>query len=109
MDTDSAVLVLTTFIALMGGALGVLFWSRLNRIEANMATRRELLQVRDDLRRETAHLRDGLEGDIAELRGDMAQLRSDMSQLHGEFAAMRSDLTYVALAVGARKPRASEA
>lgn len=78
MQIDS--IIITAAITLMGGGLGTLFGSRLNRIEANMATRH-----------------------------DIAQLREEMALLRSEQAVMRSDLTHVALAVGARTPRASQA
>lgn len=77
MGFDS--IVITAFITLLTGGLGSLFWSRLNRIEANMATHH-----------------------------DMEQLHEELVHLRSEQAVMRSDLTHVALAVGARTPRASE-
>jgi len=104
MQADVVVLVLTTFITLMGGALGALFWSRLNRIEANMATHNDLVALRGEF----GVLRDEFRALRGEVRGDNAQLRGEFAQLRGELAAMRSDLTYVALAVGAQRPEASE-
>jgi hypothetical protein len=84
MEPDS--IIITAFITVMSGGLGTLFWARLNRIEAHMATRHDLDQ----------------------LRHDIDQLRDEMGQLRSEQAIMRSDLTHIALAVGARGPRASE-
>jgi hypothetical protein len=61
---------------------------------------------RREVRDEIKGLRTELRGDIAELRvelkGDMAELRAEM---HEEIRGVRSDLTQVALAVGAT-PRA---
>ena len=84
MELDS--IVVTAFITLMGGGLGTLFWSRLNRIEASMATRHDIMQLHEEL----------------------GQVRSEMAAMRSEMAVMRSDLTHVALAVGARPPKASQ-
>jgi len=108
MQADAVVLVLTTFITLMGGALGALFWSRLNRIEANMVTHAEFGAFRDEVRAELGAFRAEIRGESSGLRGEFGVLRDEFAQVRGELAAMRSDLTYVALAVGAHKPEASE-
>ncbi len=92
MQPDSVVLM--AFVAFVGGGLGTLFWSRLNRMEEtlrnmsmSMATKDELNSLRTELRAEVGEFR-------AEVRGDVA--------------ALRSDLTQVALAVGASRPQATE-
>ena len=72
----------TAFVTVINGALGTLFWSRLNRIEGNMA-------------------------DMA-TRQDVDRLFEEMAVMRHEQAVMRSDLTHVALAVGARRSKASE-
>jgi hypothetical protein len=59
------------------------------------------------------HLRTELKADIAgvdgrvdhlrtELKADIARVDGHVGELRAEFAQVRSDLTYVALAVGAR-------
>jgi hypothetical protein len=53
-------------------------------------------------RSEVAQLRTEVRADISELR---TEVRADISELRREFGELRSDLTQVALAVGAR-PRA---
>jgi len=80
MDLDTV--VITVFISLMGGGLGTLFWSRLNKIE-------------------------GIMGTMA-TRHDIEQLHEEIVHLRSEQAVMRSDLTHVALAVGARPGHASQ-
>jgi hypothetical protein len=62
-------------------------WTRLNRIEGPLD-----VLVADSVRR------DEFVSAVAELR----------AELRGEMASVRSDLTQIALAVGARTPRASE-
>jgi hypothetical protein len=75
-------LLVTTFVAV----LGALFWIRLGRLEAGQ----------DDLKR-----------DLAGVREQMAT-RSDLDRLREEMAVMRSDLTHVALVVGADRPKPME-
>ena len=72
--------VLLLVVAFVGGTLG------LRRFEA--------------IERSVADLRTELKSDLVELR---AELKADLAELRGEQAGMRSDLTVVALAVGARR------
>lgn len=74
------------FTAVATGLLGALLWTRLNRLES----------VQDDLRR-----------DVAWVREQMAT-RTDLDRLREEMAVMRSDLTHVALVVGANRPKPME-
>lgn len=83
--------VLTSLIT---AGLVAMLWTRLNRLEAAV----------DDLRRDVAGIR---ETDIAGIREEMAR-RSDVDKLREEMAVMRSDLTHVALAVGANRPKPME-
>lgn len=85
-------ILVAIYLAAVPPALGFLFWGRLNRLETRM----------DDLRSE---MRAEFGSEIGELRSEM---RAEFSNVRQEIAALRSDLTQVALAVGAR-PRASEA
>lgn len=81
--------ILATYLTLVGGGIAALFWTRLNRIESRMQS----FATREDLNR-------------LETKVDACATREELSALRGEMAIMRSDLTQVALAVGAR-PRAS--
>jgi ribosomal protein L29 len=72
--------VLLLVVAFVGGSLG------LRRFEA--------------IERSIAELRADVRADIAELR---TELKADLAELRGEQVGMRSDLTVVALAVGARR------
>lgn len=73
------------------GAVGILLWTRLNQVEARV----------DELRVDMRAMEDGL-------RADMGGLRTDIGGLREEMAVMRSDLTHVALAVGANRPKPME-
>jgi tRNA U54 and U55 pseudouridine synthase Pus10 len=89
MDVGDA--ALAGYLTLMGGVLGALLWTRLNRIEAELATKAgktELEAVRQELARKAG--------------------KADVEAIRREMAIMRSDLTQVALAVGARRSQASE-
>jgi len=67
--------------------------------------RGEMNSLRGELRAEMAALRVELKSDIAELR---AELKGDIRDLRREIADVRSDLTQVALAVGAKRRASSE-
>ncbi|MGH2554684.1 MAG: hypothetical protein ACRDHO_03070 [Actinomycetota bacterium] len=64
--------------------------------------RDEVRSVRSEPRAETGNLRSELKDDIGALR---SELKADIAELRPEIGDLRSDLTQVALAVGAR-PRA---
>ena len=83
--------VLLLVVAFAGGALG------LRRFEA---VERSISDLRGDVRSDIAQVRTEVRSDIAQLR---TEVRSDLAELRGEQAQMRSDLTVVALAVGARR------
>jgi ribosomal protein L29 len=80
-------------VAFVGGTLG------LRRFEA---IERSVAELRTEQKADIAELRTELKADIAELR---TELKADIAELTGEQAQMRSDLTIVALAVGARPAR----
>jgi hypothetical protein len=127
MDVGDA--ALAGYLTLLGGVLGALLWTRLNRIEAELASKsstREVEAMRWELKGDIEVLRGGLKGDIEVLRkelagkADKADLevirkelagksdKADLEAIRREMAIMRSDLTLVALAVGARRSQASE-
>jgi hypothetical protein len=83
--------VLLLVVAFVGGTLG------LRRFEA---VERSVADLRADVRADIVDLRADVRQDIAELR---TELKADLAELRGEHAGMRSDLTVVALAVGARR------
>lgn len=83
-------LVNLMFLAFVSGGLGIAFWRRLS-------------EIRDELKGDIATLRQEMTGETGDLRQEM---RGEMGRLRQEMAIMRSDLTQVALVVGAR-PRAS--
>jgi len=76
--------VLLLVVAFVGGTLG------LRRFEA---IERSITELRTDMKTDITELRSELKADLAELRGEQKQ--------------MRTDLTYVALAVGARRAEGS--
>jgi hypothetical protein len=78
------------FTSLATGIIGSLLWVRLNRLEAGQADIKAEIKI-----------------DLAEIREQMAR-RSDLDQLREEMAVMRSDLTHVALAIGANRPQPME-
>jgi hypothetical protein len=76
--------VLLLIVAFVGGSLG------LRRFES--------------IERSITDLRTEMKTDISELR---TELKADLAELRGEQKQMRTDLTYVALAVGARRAEGS--
>ena len=76
--------VLLLIVASVGGTLGL---RRFESIE------RSITELRAEIKTDSAQLRTELKADLAELRGEQQQ--------------MRTDLTYVALAVGARRAEGS--
>lgn len=72
--------VLLLVVAFVGGTLGL---RRFESIE------RSITELRAEMKTDSTQLRTELKADLAELRGEQQQ--------------MRTDLTYVALAVGARR------
>lgn len=95
-----AELILGIYLTFFGGAMSALFWTRMNRLEERMDGIEARMATKEDL----AALRDEMHGRLEEQRGEMG---GGFAGLRAEMAIMRSDLTHVALAVGAR-PRASE-
>ena len=76
--------VLLLIVAFVGGTLGL---RRFESIERSIA------ELRAEMKTDSTQLRTELKADLAELRGEQQQ--------------MRTDLTYVALAVGARRAEGS--
>jgi gamma-glutamyl:cysteine ligase YbdK (ATP-grasp superfamily) len=125
--------VLLLVVAFVGGTLGLRRFEALERSIAGLRAesksdtgelrtelntvvaglRSEIGGLRTELKADIADLRTDLKTDIAEvqteLKADIAELRTDLkadiAELRGEQAQMRSDLTIVALAVGARPAR----
>jgi uncharacterized protein involved in exopolysaccharide biosynthesis len=103
-------IVITAYITLLTAGLGSLFWRQLAEIRGEMAA------LRTELRGEMAALSAELRGEMAalsaELREEIAGLRrelhAEIGSVRSEIAGLRSDLTQVALAVGTRRPHASE-
>ncbi len=83
-------LVNLLFLAFVSAGLGVTFWKRLS-------------EIRDELKGDIATLRDELKEAFTTGRSES---RGDLGELRREMAIMRSDLTQIALAVGAT-PRAA--
>jgi uncharacterized protein YicC (UPF0701 family) len=106
--------VIAAFLALASTGLGTLLWSRLNRIEDRLERVEEALAGKaeasalESLRDELATKAD--KADLESLREELATKadKADVAGIRGELANLRSDLTQIALAVGARQPRASE-
>ncbi|MFN2488671.1 MAG: hypothetical protein ABR529_02800 [Actinomycetota bacterium] len=105
-------IVITAFIGFVSAGLGSLIWSRLGRLEDEMSKLGRELRVeirgcasKEDLEIVRVEIRgcaskEDLETFRSETRSETRGVRSDI-------AALRSDLTQVAPAVGAH-PRASE-
>jgi hypothetical protein len=132
MDVGDA--ALAGYLTLLGGVLGALLWTRLNRIEVELASKSstgEFEAIRRELKADIYAMRKELAGkaDKADLeairqelagKADKADLepirkelalkvdKADLEALRREMAIMRSDLTQVALVVGARRSQASE-
>lgn len=106
--------------SLVVGAVGALLWARLNRLEAAVDSMRgELASVRGELaktREEMATKADvgRIERGLARTREEMAtkadleRLGAQMDAMRDEMAIMRSDLTHIALAVGASRPKPAQ-
>jgi len=106
---------LLLIVAFVGGTLGVRRFEAIERsigeLRAEMTgLRTELKSEIGELRTEMTGLRTELKSEIGELRTELkseigelrTELKSEIGELRTEFAQMRSDLTHVALAVGAR-------
>ncbi|HXF74055.1 MAG TPA: hypothetical protein VNO79_15775 [Actinomycetota bacterium] len=103
-------LVNGAIVAVAAGVVGLLihgFRREMREAVAGLEARfdAKLGETRDELRVEIGALRQELRGEIAALRQEM---RSELAQVRDELKVLRSDLTLVALAVGA-KPRAQNA
>ena len=94
--------VLLLVVAFVGGTLGLRRFESIERSVADLRTelKSDLVELRTELKADMAELRTELKADLAELR---TELKADLAELRGEQAGMRSDLTVVALAVGARR------
>jgi ribosomal protein L29 len=98
--------VLLLIVAFVGGALGLRRFEAIERSVAELRTdmKTDIAELRTEVKTDIAELRAEVKNDIAELRTDV---KADLAKLRGEQAQMRSDLTYVALAVGARPAQGS--
>ena len=112
MPVEPDTIAIMVFTGLMTSGLGALVWARLNHIESRLdllaaqsVRREELAEFRAEFRTELAELMAEVRTELAELR---AEVRTEFASMRSEMAVVRSDLTHIALAVGARKPRASE-
>jgi hypothetical protein len=114
LGMDVGDVAVAAYITLLSGAGGFLLWARLNRIEAELAGKSSTREL-EAVRRELAGKAD--KADIEALRkelagksttGELQVMRADLEALRREMTIMRSDLTQVALAVGARRSEASE-
>jgi hypothetical protein len=104
--------VLLLIVAFVGGTLGLRRFEAIERSMAELRTemKTDISGLRTEMKTDTAELRAELKADISEFRAELkadisefrAELKADLAKLRGEQAQMRSDLTYVALAVGAR-------
>jgi hypothetical protein len=92
-------LVLTTFVT---GAVGALVLTRLSRLEAGQDG------LRDEMRQEISGVRGEIGGVRGEMRQELSGVREEIARVREEIAVMRSDLTHVALAVGANRPKPME-
>jgi hypothetical protein len=93
-------LVQTIVNAVLLGAVGLILGRMFHGLRAVVTA--HIAELRTEVRADTAELRTEVRADIAELR---TEVRADISDVRREIGELRSDLTQVALAVGAR-PRA---
>ena len=94
---------LAIYMGLLAPLLIGLMSARFRRLEVEISSlRAEISALRTEFRHE---LRQEIAGLRTELRAEIAALRAEV---RAEMAAVRADLTQIALAVGARRPRASE-
>lgn len=118
MPSETILDVVLTSIVTAG--LVALLWTRLNRLEDEVAHIRTVMVTKDDLNAVRQEMR-VMRGEMGAMRGEMAtkddfntlredmrDMRGEMSEMRGEMAVMRSDLTHVALAVGANRPKPAE-
>lgn len=78
--------------------------ARLDRIESELAKKAD----RDEMNARFAEINAEMNGRFAQVQDQFAQVQDQFALVHGQIGALRSDLTQIALAVGARPPRASE-
>jgi hypothetical protein len=104
--------VLLLVVAFVGGTLGLRRFEAIERSMAELRTEMtgDIRGLRAGVRTDIAALRTEVKTDIAALRAELktdiselgADVKIDLAKLRGEQTQMRSDLTYVALAIGAR-------
>ena len=63
--------------------------SVINAVVADMATKQDLSQLRQELKADIFQLRQEMRGEMAQLRQELAQLRQEMSQLRQEMSQLR--------------------
>jgi hypothetical protein len=114
LGMDVGDVAVAAYITLLSGAGGFLLWARLNRIESELAGKADKADI-EAFRRELAGKADktdieALHRELAgkSTTGELQVIRADLEALRREMAIMRSDLTQVALVVGARRSQASE-
>jgi hypothetical protein len=125
-STEILLALLTALVSASWGTTQV-HLARIEKQVARTVDRDELVALREEMHGGFRDLRDEMKAGDAALRGEMyrgftalreevtagdASLRTDMNQeiggLRAEMTAMRSDITQIALAVGAGRPRAEE-
>ncbi len=114
-------LFVAAFVAFATAGMTALFWRQMSGLRDEM--RQGFRELREEMRSGDAKLRTEMQSGHASIRSELAELgrelraemqsgdasiRSELAELRAEIATMRSDLTHVALAVGARA-RPSEA
>jgi elongation factor P--beta-lysine ligase len=106
--TDILLGLLTALVSASWGTTQVRL-ARIGRELARKADRTELMALRDEMHRGFTEIRAEMQRGFAEMR---AEMRGESTGLREEFrseiATVRSDLTQIALAVGAGRPRAEE-
>ena len=125
---ESTDLILAAYLTFFGGGVAALFWTRMNRLEDRLVSVETRMATKDDFDRVNARLdgtatkedfhlvgqrlvqtatKDDLDRvnrrlDQTATKEDVDRIVHRLDQMSGEMAIMRSDLTHVALAVGAR-------
>ena len=101
-------ILVATYMAVVPAALGALFWSRLNQIESKLDHIASTYVTRDEFNAAMSEFRAEVNTALSEFRAEFhADLAESRAESRQDIGNLRSDVTHIALAVGAR-PRASE-
>ncbi|MDQ3963429.1 MAG: hypothetical protein M3277_05895 [Actinomycetota bacterium] len=99
-------IIIMTFQALLITGLGTMFWRRMDRLEDRMDAGFARVDAQFDQIVGTMDSRFAQTNNTMDSR--FAQVDDRFAQMDSRFDQLRSDMTQIALAVGANRPRATE-